>query len=439
MRRSLLCSGLLALCLVATGGATQAAVLPGGDVLPDQDVVLSGTIDGAEIDSSSLLVGVKQGNWRTLPEGSSFEIYQVPPEQVRVVGDSWSVSLDPLAVPAEFVAPDGQVDFIIEAHADSGAAAFHTVSARRITELGTEVTGWLRAGAVLPDGWTALPGLAAPASAPASAVDASAPQLGTGPGTDEMESTDTSTASLDVGELGGIPLEVLETPTGMPADDGQGTDTSFLLARPPATDVSMRSSAPWNCNEVSGYRRELQTTIATGYPVGGDGSSLTYSSTMKTTSGTATNFGGAWSESGSETTTDGWGATFTQDTRKRSYRTVVTYGYFICHNAAGYSSGWVFPIKQPGAAYYYYLSSAPNWTRCQPAYSGVIWRRSSSTGNDYELSYGVKAKDYVGFEMYSRHGYSSGSQLRYHVMNGHKRVCGNNNSPGQAGKVQEKY
>lgn len=116
-----------------------------------------------------------------------------------------------------------------------------------------------------------------------------------------------------------------------------------------------------------------------------------------------------------------------------------SYGYFICHNAAGYSSGWVFPIKQPGDAYYNYLSSAPNWTRCANAYNGVVWRRSSSSGNDYELNYGVKAKSYIGFEMYSRHGYSSGSPLKYHVTHGHKRVCGNNNTPGQAGKVQEKY
>lgn len=75
---------------------------------------------------------------------------------------------------------------------------------------------------------------------------------------------------------------------------------------------------------------------------------------------------------------------------------------------------------------------------CPPT-TGVVWRRSNRNGNDYELSYGVKAKSYIGIELFSAHGYSSGHELRYHVANGHKRVCGNNNTPGQAGKVQEKY
>lgn len=175
----------------------------------------------------------------------------MPPEQVHDAGDTWSVILDPLALPARFVAPDGQVDFIVEAHDDTGAAAFHTVSAQRISELGTDVTGWLRAGAALPDGWVTLPGL--PTTPSPDTTDAGAPQLGTGAGTDEMEATDTTTAAaIDAGELSGIPLELLSAPGAMPDDDGQVGDTSFLLAKPPAADVSMQSSVPWICREISG-------------------------------------------------------------------------------------------------------------------------------------------------------------------------------------------
>lgn len=90
---------------------------------------------------------------------------------------------------------------------------------------------------------------------------------------------------------------------------------------------------------------------------------------MYTTSGSATSFGGTWRSSGTETTSDGWGADFLPDTRKRSYRTSITYGYYACYNPAGYYSYWVYPIKQPGAATYNILSSAPNWTRCVPAYN----------------------------------------------------------------------
>lgn len=148
---------------------------------------------------------------------------------------------------------------------------------------------------------------------------------------------------------------------------------------------------------------------------------------------------GSFRESDSETTTDGWGADFIKDTKKRSYRTNITNGYFVCYNVAGYYSYWTFPIKQPGGAYYYYLSKAPNWTHCQPVYNGIIWKREQGDGNAYESSDGVKAKNYIGIELYSSHDYNTSGKLRYHVMNGNERVCGNNNSPGQAGKVQEKY
>lgn len=51
----------------------------------------------------------------------------------------------------------------------------------------------------------------------------------------------------------------------------------------------------------------------------------------------------------------------------------------------------------------------------------------------------MKAKSYIGIEMLSRHSYNLSGKLRYHVTHGNKRVCGNNDSPGHAGKVQEKY
>jgi hypothetical protein len=201
----------------------------------------------------------------------------------------------------------------------------------------------------------------------------------------------------------------------------------------------LSAAAPYNCQEISGYRRDLDTTIATGYPVGGDESSLTYTSSLKTTSGTAIATGSGWNESGTESTTDGWDADFYKDARKRSYRTAVTYGLYTCYNVAGYYSRWVFPIKQPGAAYYYLLSSAPNWTRCQPVYNNITWKRETSGEKAYESSYGVKAKGYIGIEMFSRHSYNTSGKLRYHVTHGNKHVCGNNDTPGQAGKVQEKY
>lgn len=446
MRRAIIVTSAITLCLgtIASVGTTQAAESRATDVVEagtlNSDIALSGTFVGGEFAADLLTVGIKQGDWRDLPEGSSFEVYQVPQEGVHASGSSWWVTLDPITVPNRFVASDGQVDFLIEGHDPaSGASAYHTVSALRISDVISRGTGWLRAGATIPTGWVALPGLA-PASTPASAPAPAQPILGTDPGTDDLEVNDQSmTTAVDTGALSGIPLEILSEPSSVASDDGQTGDTDFLLAKPSIADFSMKKTAPWNCQEIAGNRGDIQTTIATGYPVNGDASSLTYDATMKTTSGSAISTGGGWSESGTESTTDGWGADFGQDTRKRSYRTAVTYGLYDCRNAAGYDSYWVFPIKQPGAAYYYYLSSAPNWTQCQPVGNNVTWKRTKTDGNDYELSYGVKAKSYIGIEMFSRHGYSTGSMLRYHVTHGNKRVCGNNDTPGQAGKVQEKY
>ncbi len=331
------------------------------------------------------------------------------------------------------------MDFLIEGHDDAGSAAYLTVSALRIAELGSDVTGWLRAGAVVPAGWVAVPGAPDVAPAPADSTRASAPQLGTSAaGTDDLEATDTTSATaLDLGELTGIPLQLIAEPTSVADDEDQTGDTSTLIPRSKLPAVSMATSAPWNCTEHEGNRYRAQTTIATGYPRDGDASSLTYSATMKTTSGSAIWGGSAW-RSGTETTTGGWGADFLSDSRKRSYRTVVAYGWYSCYNAAGYYTDWVFPIKQPGAAYYYLLSSRPNWTRCAQVSNNVTWRRTQSNANDYELSYGVKAKDWIGIEMYSRHGYSTSGELRYHISHGAKHVCGNNDTPGQAGKIQEK-
>jgi hypothetical protein len=116
------------------------------------------------------------------------------------------VSLDPATVPSKFVAPDGQIDFLIEAHDPaSGTAAFHTVSARRVSNVLDDLTDLLRADAPIPTGWIALPGLPAK-EAPASPSAAAAPTLGgTDAGSDNLEADmNTSTIIPDTGELLGI-------------------------------------------------------------------------------------------------------------------------------------------------------------------------------------------------------------------------------------------
>ena len=66
------------------------------------------------------------------------------------------------------------------------------------------------------------------------------------------------------------------------------------------------------------------------------------------------------------------------------------------------------------------------------------WWRGRERGTDYSLSYGVKIKDVLGFDMTSRRAYSSGSKL-YYDLPVRRRLCGNNKEAGLAGKIRERY
>lgn len=425
--------------------AAVPTVAPASASLLFEGLTLSGPVLGAgDVTADEITVGIKQGNWRSMEPGSTFALYHVPSSAVSVVAGAWTLTLPPTSIPDEYVAPDGQVDFLVEVHdSENDLAAFTTVSAKRIVDSAGVTSDWIAGGAAVPEGWRPLAGAAAPSpAAPTETGAASVPTLG-GPdaGTDEAESADATTAAADPpGDLDNVVLELISDPANSAVDEDGNADIGGLVAPPKEADsLTSTAAAPGNCREVTGHRSNIQTTIATSYPVDGDTSALDYSSSMETTSGTAIWGGDVWKESGTETTNDGWGADYAGDTHKRSYRTDVTYGEYVCYNVAGYYTYWVFPIKQPGSAYYYYLSSRPNFTHCAPVYDNITWRRTSGSGSDYTLSYGVKAKSYVGIEMFSRHGYSSSADLKYAVTHGAKRICGSNTSPGQAAKLQEKY
>ncbi len=260
-------SGLFA---TTVGPATVAPATASVQGLLD-DAALSGVFTGGRLPAGTLHVSIKEGDWRELPEGGSFELYPVPADGVHISGDTWWVSLDPASVPAKFVASDGQVDFMIEGHDPaSGDAVFHTVSAQRVTSLAGDLTRWVRADAPIQDGWMSLPGL--PSTQPMNT--AAAPTVpvfgGADAGSDNLEADmNTSTVIPDTGELTGIPLELIKSPTGSVADDGGSTDYGSLLPTPDSlASVDTAAAAPYNCQEISGYRGDLQTTIATGYPSG---------------------------------------------------------------------------------------------------------------------------------------------------------------------------
>lgn len=181
-------------------------------------------------------------------------------------------------------------------------------------------------------------------------------------------------------------------------------------------------------------------TVGTSYPVDSNLSNLEYSSAMSTETGTAVTFRGHWVKSGSRATKDSWGQDFAKSKYNRSYRIAVKYGHYVCQNViTGYTWHQASAMFQTGGTNVNNLSVAdrPAWGNCQNIAVGR-WYRGSVRGNDYQLSYGVKSASLVGFEMYSKHAYSSGTVLNYWVT-GSKKMCGSDDVPAKAGKLIERY
>ena len=82
-------------------------------------------------------------------------------------------------------------------------------------------------------------------------------------------------------------------------------------------------------------------------------------------------------------------------------------------------------------------ATAPNWTPYANVASGD-WHRTRTDGKDYYLEGGVKIKDVIGIDLSSQRAYASSHKMIYNVSGSAKKMCGNNNTPATAGKVQEK-
>jgi hypothetical protein len=183
------------------------------------------------------------------------------------------------------------------------------------------------------------------------------------------------------------------------------------------------------------------TTVATSYPVGGDLSWLTYSNSENTTTGVAVTFGGStFHKDGTKNTSDSWGQDFAASANNRSYRISVNYGLYSCVNVVtNYRWHKVAPRYQTGGTGTHFIDAAdrPDWNNCDNVAKGNWWRGREDGGN-YSLGYGVKIAEAIGFNLYSEHGYSSGTRLYFGVTKTNKKMCGNDNVPARASKLIER-
>jgi hypothetical protein len=186
---------------------------------------------------------------------------------------------------------------------------------------------------------------------------------------------------------------------------------------------------------------KVWTTIGSTYPVGGDKSWLTFSSSESTSTGVAYSYdgGASFSQDGTKSTTDEWGEDFAKHSNMRTYRIQIKYGLSHCYNIiTGY--GWYqsYPITQTGGTDAYALSGdRPDWDNCAPVIDGNWWR-GAIRGNDYSNSEGVKISDQLGIYLSSSHRYSSGTRSYYAIPSVGRRICGNDDVPSKAGKIMER-
>ncbi|HLL36292.1 MAG TPA: hypothetical protein VK545_20965 [Streptomyces sp.] len=155
--------------------------------------------------------------------------------------------------------------------------------------------------------------------------------------------------------------------------------------------------------------------------------------------GVASNISSNWKAGGSKSAAAGWGFNWNKSSGKRCYQTQVEYGKYRytsggCGGSGTYST-WQ-PRKETGGTDTC-TATAPNWTQCANVASGD-WYRTRTDGKDYYLEGGVKIKDVIGIDLSSQRAYASSHKMIYNVSGSAKNMCGNNNTPATAGKVQEK-
>lgn len=80
----------------------------------------------------------------------------------------------------------------------------------------------------------------------------------------------------------------------------------------------------------------------------------------------------------------------------------------------------------------------PDWDECVTIGSTGIWWRSRSDGSSYSHSAGVKFASVIGIDLSSKRAYNSEAKTGYLLKVRFRRMCGNNDDAGIAGKVMER-
>lgn len=326
--------------------------------------------------------------------------------EVGIDGQSWSVALDPKELTADYFYSGGVADFTIYM-IGAGQTWMSTASARAVVDFETGEGFW---------------------TDPAT----SAPMVG------YIDEASRSPRATSPARMGGKAYESQSADTVPEVeDDGVIVDTGTLVdgALVPGagcyTEATSTYSTPWS-------------TIGTTYPIGNSTAYMAVSSAEGSTFGiavSASNQNGTWSAAGSKFASAGWSFTWSESGNARSYRKEVEYRKYkkTCVAAGGNSSTqWLWrPVQETGGVDKNTNIVVPTWTTCAIVTPGT-WQRDQSGGHAYSYGSAVKWRDVLGVDLSIKREYSSASKMVYQIRGSNKKMCGNNDYPATAGKVQER-
>ncbi|HYH12998.1 MAG TPA: hypothetical protein VD789_11635, partial [Thermomicrobiales bacterium] len=185
-------------------------------------------------------------------------------------------------------------------------------------------------------------------------------------------------------------------------------------------------------------------TIGTTYPVGPDTAQMEVSSSQGANYGVAasgTSSSSGFYANGSRFIQSGWGFTWAWSGEQRSYRKGIKYQLM---RKECYGSGYLEPPKfiwrpysETGGTSSNTGLTRPSWSNCAGGDPGV-WKRDRSDGRAYSYGASVKMTNLIGIDLSINRNYSTNQRLKYDL-DMRRRLCGNNDTPGTAGKVMARF
>lgn len=435
-------------------------------------IVLRGTVAGVTDlapDSVKVQITPDQQTVQNFDGPTSVFYSEVPAAMVETSGNSYTIRIDPAVIPPQDISATGVVNFNVYAE-DPGRQTYSVTSASaRAVVTRDGGYAWTDPVAPIQDLASSSPADRIPAAARALFSRASSAkarptvsQFSRAPRAVRLTAAKPSIkgvicdsagcATTDrAGSAQRVKLASAPARTYARAlDDGETEDDT--IDAPVIYDLPRATTCPaGGLGVVYGTKRVVDTTIGTAYPVGGDpawmravsgsSKSLTASYGIAFAKG---NGSGTFSQSGTKAVDRSVGFTWDGKTYARAFRVGLVYQKVqqMTGRCPGDTPDWTQEIPTAYSGGFGENTSGvtrPDWTNCRAMGSTGLWERKDAAGTSYSTSGGVKFASVIGIDLSVTRAYNDEAVLSYKIGVVGRRMCGNNDLPGTAGKVMERF